>query len=452
MDEHDLRAKELRRMFVFKLIPILNPDGVARGHFRMDQYGNNLNRYYTSPDLSQQPSIYAAKSLLDYYSNAGRLSMYLDLHSHASKRGCFIYGNVMNTVEEQIQNQLFCQLIALNTPHFDYSSCLFSREHMTRIDPGDMKKGLTAEGSGRVWSYLTHGIIHSYTLECNYNMSKIGNEVPPTAGEPCGVTIDNPQSAVETTLPEKYTPSSYHSVGRACIIAMLDIRNRNPCSRIPNSKFHTLDRFRAVVGKEVSLRKEYRAARQKQRAVSVPKQSKRSIISIDQSEGIWRRCSSSFNSLERATSVLERATSAPKSSPVQIDKPSVLPHEIMKSRPNHKPVTEYVTSISSSSWNRVDDGAGLIPTLQGIHISPNLKSSPPRHKSSSSGNKTIPDSAETILSLIPSSRLPRIRQGILSGSVHPPSTIASANQLSCLDDLLMQDISKDEIDIKPRSR
>ena len=58
--------------------------------------------------------------------------------------------------------------------------CLFSKEHMTRIDPGDAKKGLTAEGSGRVATYLSHGIIHSYTLECNYNTSKFANEVPET--------------------------------------------------------------------------------------------------------------------------------------------------------------------------------------------------------------------------------------------------------------------------------
>lgn len=288
MDPEDQTARELRSRYVFKLIPMLNPDGVYRGHFRMDQHGHNLNRYYNNPDPTLQPTIFAAKSLLDYYSQTGRLSMYLDMHAHASKRGCFIYGNVLDQVEDQIQNQLYCKLISMNSPHFDYEGCLFSREHMFRIDPGDQAKGLTAEGSGRVHTYLAYGLVHSYTLECNYNTSRIGNEVAPPEQEILGQNVTPPSPF--TTNPEKYTPSSWSGVGRACIVAMLDIRGQNPCSRIPKSKFKTLDRVRNAVVMEVRNRKEYQGkqmSRERRRSIADKKLTGSSATQSD--EFVWRR-------------------------------------------------------------------------------------------------------------------------------------------------------------------
>ena len=53
-----------RKMYVFKVVPFLNPDGVVAGCYRSDNFGQNLNRVYLSPKLDTQPSIYAVRKLI----------------------------------------------------------------------------------------------------------------------------------------------------------------------------------------------------------------------------------------------------------------------------------------------------------------------------------------------------------------------------------------------------
>ena len=45
-----LQAKELRKRCVFKIIPMVNPDGVIVGNYRTNMAGNDLNRKYHDPD------------------------------------------------------------------------------------------------------------------------------------------------------------------------------------------------------------------------------------------------------------------------------------------------------------------------------------------------------------------------------------------------------------------
>lgn len=61
----DMRLKLILHHFVFVIIPMLNPDGVYRGHYRTDTHGNNLNRCYVNPDRQTQPTIYAADKIIE---------------------------------------------------------------------------------------------------------------------------------------------------------------------------------------------------------------------------------------------------------------------------------------------------------------------------------------------------------------------------------------------------
>ncbi|CAM9673358.1 unnamed protein product [Chrysoparadoxa australica] len=246
----DPRAAELRRNYVFKLIPMLNPDGVARGHFRHDTRGQNLNRFYTDPSPQLQPTIYAAKAVLEEHCSRpegrAKLKVYLDLHAHATKRGCFAYGNHHDLLETQVDSQLLPLLMTVQSAHFCYSACNFSKQHMYRVDSGDA--GLSAEGTGRVWCGMKGGVAHSFTLECNYNSSReISNHVPEVQG--CKSGLASPER--KPAQPTRYSPNDWREVGRGFLVACLDMEGLNPWSRLPNSKYRSVARARRFISNEL---------------------------------------------------------------------------------------------------------------------------------------------------------------------------------------------------------
>ncbi|XP_074471124.1 cytosolic carboxypeptidase-like protein 5 isoform X2 [Sebastes fasciatus] len=349
----DPRAHALRNMFVFKLIPMLNPDGVVRGHYRTDSRGVNLNRQYLNPSPELHPSIYAAKTLLLYHHTHNRLrntqsnthcnspthtqtpplsvkpanqhqsppftalevslnqrntekdvnpallevpmvmeenawvttemgkgnqnsssstletvapvtvevtvpqveeqesippqeggvAYYVDLHGHASKRGCFMYGNNLPEESQQVENMLYPRLIAVNSAHFDFLGCNFSEKNMYARDKRD---GQSKEGSGRVAIHKAIGLLHSYTLECNYNTGKTMNTIPPACHDNGRATPPPPPS-----FPPKYTPEIFEQVGRAVAISALDMAECNPWPRLVLSEHSCLMNLRAWILKHV---------------------------------------------------------------------------------------------------------------------------------------------------------------------------------------------------------
>ena len=88
--------------------------------------------------------------------NSG-VAYYVDLHGHASKRGCFVYANYLENEENYVSSVLFPKLISLNSSNFDFSACNFTEKNMYSKDKRD---GSSKEGSGRVAIYKATGIIH----------------------------------------------------------------------------------------------------------------------------------------------------------------------------------------------------------------------------------------------------------------------------------------------------
>lgn len=65
---------------------------------------------------------------------------------------------------------------------------------------------MSREGSGRVAVYKLTGLVHSYTLECNYNTGRLVNSVPARTKE----VINKLRGPL--FVPPKYTPSIFEEV------------------------------------------------------------------------------------------------------------------------------------------------------------------------------------------------------------------------------------------------
>ena len=101
----DPKAIELRDKFVFKIVPMLNPDGVINGNYRCSLAGCDLNRRWKYPSEQLHPTIYHTKKLISKLAAERPLALYCDLHGHSRRKNIFMYGN--NNADCPEQSRLF---------------------------------------------------------------------------------------------------------------------------------------------------------------------------------------------------------------------------------------------------------------------------------------------------------------------------------------------------------
>jgi murein tripeptide amidase MpaA len=59
------KAKIMRDKYLFKVVPMLNPDGVITGNYRTNLAGYDLNRNWATPDKKVHPTISCAKKMIE---------------------------------------------------------------------------------------------------------------------------------------------------------------------------------------------------------------------------------------------------------------------------------------------------------------------------------------------------------------------------------------------------
>jgi len=75
-------AVQMRRTAIFKIFPLCDPDGVARGGVRFNANGFDLNRNWDAVDETKMPEIAAQrKAILDWVDAGQRMDIFLTLHN-----------------------------------------------------------------------------------------------------------------------------------------------------------------------------------------------------------------------------------------------------------------------------------------------------------------------------------------------------------------------------------
>nr|XP_009912264.1 PREDICTED: cytosolic carboxypeptidase 3-like [Haliaeetus albicilla] len=157
------KAQLLRDNFVFKVVPMLNPDGVIVGNHRCSLTGQDLNRKYRSNVKKFYPSIWYTRNMIKRVMGEHGVFLYCDIHGHNRKQNVFMYGceRKQQAKAPYMHPRVFPLLLSKSCPDkFSFPDCRF------RVQK-------SKEGTGRVVMWKM-GINNSYTLEASVCGSKLG--------------------------------------------------------------------------------------------------------------------------------------------------------------------------------------------------------------------------------------------------------------------------------------
>ena len=159
-------AELLRSLYVFTIVPMLNPDGVINGHYRCNLLGFDLNRQWKDPSAEQHPTIFHAKETLRKFCAEREVIMFVDIHGHSVKHNLFMYGcdtaywgrdgdkNAPPCPHEKYAERVFPNMMTLTSSAFSLEDSHFVVEK-------------TKERTGRVIAWREFGITNAFTLEAS---------------------------------------------------------------------------------------------------------------------------------------------------------------------------------------------------------------------------------------------------------------------------------------------
>nr|XP_019957671.1 PREDICTED: cytosolic carboxypeptidase 2 [Paralichthys olivaceus] len=156
-------AQLLRDTFVFKVVPMLNPDGVVVGNYRCSLAGRDLNRNYKTLLRDSFPCVWHTRNMVERLMAETDVALYCDFHGHNRKNNVFMYGcNNRGDGSLKLHERVFPLMMSKNASNkFSFKSCKFKVQR-------------SKEGTGRIAMWRL-GIRNSYTMEATFGGSTLGD-------------------------------------------------------------------------------------------------------------------------------------------------------------------------------------------------------------------------------------------------------------------------------------
>jgi len=159
LTSEDEEASYLRKNYLIKVIPMLNPDGVILGNFRTSLAGCDLNRRWENPSESFHPEIFYAKKMIMKFAEKRSIALIIDLHGHSNMFNSFIYGNHFGN-NDYSSTKVFPFILSKINKSFWFPYCCF---RMQKYKTGAARINLFNELNKQ-----GNHVINIFTLEASF--------------------------------------------------------------------------------------------------------------------------------------------------------------------------------------------------------------------------------------------------------------------------------------------
>ncbi|XP_076668158.1 cytosolic carboxypeptidase 1 isoform X3 [Andrena cerasifolii] len=166
-------AASLRDDYVFKIVPMLNIEGVVNGCNRYGLTNEDLNRRWSNPNQVLHPVIYHTKGLMEYCTRVLQRPphVFVDYHGHSRRKNVFLFGCSRSgswsaadraKPDQPVQYLMLPHLMQRISPAFALPLCSFKVERHK-------------EATARVAIWRQLGVPRSYTMESSFCGCDQGN-------------------------------------------------------------------------------------------------------------------------------------------------------------------------------------------------------------------------------------------------------------------------------------